>query len=33
MADGEVWFLDVNFDGIEQTSDPLLKIITVQGLQ
>lgn len=33
MADGEVWFLDVNFDGIEQTGDPLLKIITVQGLK
>lgn len=33
MADGEVWFLDVNFDGVEQTEEPLLKIIAVQGLQ
>lgn len=33
MADGEVWFLDVHFDGIEKTGDPLLKIITIQGLQ
>ena len=33
MGDGEIWFLDVNFDGVEQTADPLLKIIAVQGIK
>lgn len=33
MADGEVWFLDVSYDGIEQTGDSLLRIITLQGLK
>ena len=31
MATGSIWFLDVNFDGIEQVDAPLLRIISVSG--
>ena len=31
MGAGEIWFLDVHFDGIEQTDTPLLKIIALNG--
>ncbi len=33
MADGDIWFLDVHFDGEEQNDEPLLKIIAFQGIQ
>ena len=33
MGDGDIWFLDVHFDGEEQTDEPLLKIIAFQGIQ
>ena len=32
MATGSIWFLDVNFDGIEQVEAPLPRIISVSGL-
>ena len=32
MGSGEVWFLDVNFDGIEQKGEPDFKIITFNGI-
>ena len=32
MASGSIWFLDVNFNGIEQVGEPLLRIISVSGL-
>ena len=32
MATGSIWFLDVNFDGIKQVDAPLLRIISVSGL-
>ena len=32
MATGSIWFLDVNFNGIEQAGAPLLRIISVSGL-
>ena len=33
LATGSVWFLDVNFDGVEQVDAPLLRIISVSGLE
>ncbi|MDO4869716.1 MAG: hypothetical protein Q4A65_05460 [Bacillota bacterium] len=33
MADGQIWLLDLNFDGVEQTDDPQLKIIALQGFK
>ena len=32
MASGSVWFLDANFNGVEQVGEPLLRIISVSGL-
>ena len=32
LGGGQIWFLDVNFDGVEQVDEPLLKIIAVSGV-
>ena len=32
MGSGEVWFVDMNYDGIEQKGDPDFKIITFNGI-
>ena len=33
LGSGQIWFLDVNFDGVEQVDEPLLKIIAVSGVE
>ena len=33
MGNGQVWFVDVNFDGIEQADEPLLRIIRINGVE
>ena len=33
LGGGKIWFLDVNFDGVKQVDEPLLKIITVSGVE
>ena len=33
MGSGQIWFRDVNFDGIEQVDEPLLRIIAVSGVE
>jgi len=33
LGSGQIWFLDVNFDGVEQVDEPLLKIIAVNGVE
>lgn len=33
MATGSIWFLDVNFNGIDQLDAPSLRIISVSGLE
>ena len=33
MGDGNVWFLDVNNDGIEQKDAPDLRVISINGVQ
>ena len=32
LGDGEIWLTDVNFDGVGQTGEPLLKIIAINGV-
>ena len=32
MADGNVWFYDTNFDGINQNGDPNFKILAINGI-
>lgn len=33
LGSGQIWFLDVNFDGVEQVGEPLLKIIAINGVE
>ena len=32
LADGNVWFLDENFDGISQNGNPSFKVIAINGI-
>lgn len=33
LGSGQVWLIDANFDGVEQTAAPLLQIIAIQGVE
>ena len=33
LGSGQIWLIDVNFDGVAQVDDPLLRIIAIQGVE
>ena len=33
LGSGQVWLIDVNFDGVEQVGEPLLRIIALNGIE
>ena len=33
LGSGQVWLIDANFNGVEQTAAPLLQIIAIQGVE